>query len=33
LDDQGDTSRMTGDGHVRNLWEPAGATPAGHPAY
>lgn len=32
-EDRDDTSRMTGDGHVRNLWEPAGATPAGHPAY
>jgi hypothetical protein len=32
-DDQDDTSRMNREVHVRNLWEPAGANPAGHPAY
>jgi hypothetical protein len=31
-DDQDDTSRVTGDCHARNLWEPGGETPPGHPA-
>ncbi|MEV5204482.1 hypothetical protein [Streptomyces sp. NPDC053720] len=30
-DDQSDKSRMTGDCHVRILWEPEGEIPSGYP--